>query len=133
MDTPGIHERLLDALNSHDLDRLVDCFHADYRSEQPVHPDRGFGGSEQVRENWGRIFDGVPDFRAELLREAEVDGEIWGEWQFSGTRKDGAELRMAGVIISGVRDGRIAWARLYLGDVETGEGIEAAVRRMSGD
>ena len=40
---------------------------------------------------------------------------------------------MAGVIIFGVRAGRIGWARLYVEPVEQkGEGIAAAVRGMSG-
>ena len=40
---------------------------------------------------------------------------------------------MAGVMLLGVRDGLIAWARLYVEPVEHGEGIEAAVREMTGD
>ena len=39
---------------------------------------------------------------------------------------------MAGVIVFGVRDERFAWARLYVEPVEQGDGIEAAVREMSG-
>jgi hypothetical protein len=39
---------------------------------------------------------------------------------------------MAGVIVFGVREDRLAWARLYIEPVErTGEGIEAAVRDMT--
>jgi hypothetical protein len=41
---------------------------------------------------------------------------------------------MAGVIVAGVRDGRWASARLYVEPVEReGAGIDAAVRRMSGE
>ena len=41
---------------------------------------------------------------------------------------------MAGVMVCGVRDGRMAWARLYIEPVEqAGAGIDAAVRRMTGD
>jgi hypothetical protein len=37
------------------------------------------------------------------------------------------------VIIAGVRDDRIAWARLYVDEVEReGAGIDAVVRRMVG-
>ena len=49
-------ERLLDAQNRHDLDVFVVCFHDDYRSEQPIHPDRTFIGSGQVRETWSAVF-----------------------------------------------------------------------------
>jgi len=41
---------------------------------------------------------------------------------------------MAGVIICGVRDGRMSWARLYVEPVEqAGAGIEAVVRQMTGE
>jgi hypothetical protein len=41
---------------------------------------------------------------------------------------------MAGVIVGGVRNGRLRWARLYVEPVEQGgAGIDAAVRSMSGE
>lgn len=55
--------RLHDAMNEHDQEAFSACFHEDYKSEQPVHPGRGFGGREQVRANWSAIFSRVPDFR----------------------------------------------------------------------
>jgi hypothetical protein len=80
-------ERLRDAQNAHDLDAFVACFDPRYRSEQPVHPDRAFVGSDQVRANWAAVFAGVPDFH---------------------------------------------WGRLYLEDVEAGQGIDRAVQEMAG-
>jgi hypothetical protein len=78
-------------MSARDIDALLDCFAEDYRSDQPAHPDRAFGGREQVGENWSAI-------------------------------------------LAGVRDGRVAWARLYVEPVEeAGGGIRAAVRRMSGE
>ena len=127
-------ERLQAATNAHDIDAFVDLFHEDYASDQPAHPDRAFRGSEQVRRNWSAIFEGTPDFRAELVR-AGADGETeWSEWHWQGTHEDGTTLDMAGVIVFGVRDGRFAWARLYIEPVErAGAGIDAAVRAMTGD
>jgi hypothetical protein len=122
-----IAEQLCAAMNAHDIDAFVALFAPDYESDQPAHPDRAFVGSEQVRRNWSEMFAGVPDFRAELTR-ASADGEtLWTEWRWSGTG-----LQMAGVIVFGVRDHRFAWARLYVEPVEHGEGIEAAVRDLSG-
>ena len=41
---------------------------------------------------------------------------------------------MAGVIVFGIREGLVAWARLYVEPVEQGgAGIEAAVRDMTGE
>ena len=118
---------LEEAMNAHAIDAFVDLFAEDYDSEQPAHPDRRFRGREQVRANWSGIFAGVPDFRAELVATA-ADGEtVWTEWRWHGTG-----LEMAGVMVMVVTDGRIAQARLYVEPVEQGEGIEAAVREMSG-
>ena len=124
--------RLLDAMNAHDLEAMLDCFHDDYSSEQPVHPGRGFSGRAQVRANWSTILQGVPDFSAELLGHALGEAQEWSEWRWSGTRHDGSRLDAAGVIVAGVRDGRIAWARLYMEPVEAAqETIDDAVRSMT--
>ena len=124
-------ERLRDAQNRHDLDAFVACFDPRYRSEQPVHPDRAFVGSEQVRRNWAEVFAGVPDFRAELVRSAEVGDTWWAEWHWQGTRSDGTPLDMRGVTIFGVREDHIVWGRLYLEEVEGGQGIDQAVQQMA--
>jgi hypothetical protein len=129
---PGlVVERLDAAMNQHDLEAFLACFHDDYGSEQPAHPGRAFRGIDQVRENWSAIFAGVPDFRSDLLRAVAVHDTEWSEWRWQGTRGDGSLLDMAGVIICGVRDGRIGWARLFVEPVEEQERIETAVRRMS--
>jgi hypothetical protein len=105
--------RMHAAMNAHDIDAFVACFAADYDSVQPAHPDRAFRGREQVRANWSAVFSGVPDFRAE---------------------SDGGRLDMAGVIVLGVRDELVAWARLYVEPVEeAGAGIDAAVREMTAE
>lgn len=46
----AVSERLMQAMNAHDLDAEVACFRDDYRSEQPAHPARTFTGREQVRQ-----------------------------------------------------------------------------------
>jgi ketosteroid isomerase-like protein len=123
---------LVDAMNAHDIEAFVSLFAADYDSEQPVHPDRAFRGRDQVRANWSAVFAGVPDFRAELVATAVDADTVWTEWRWHGTHEDGSPLEMAGVVILSVRDGRVAQARLYVEPVQRGEGIDAAVREMSG-
>lgn len=120
--------RLRQAVDDHDVDAIVDCFTANYRNETPAHPTRGFQGAEQVRTNWERIFAGVRDITAEVLRMA-VDGDVvWSEWEMRGTRPDGQPHLMRGVIILGVNDRRAEWARFYLEPVDTGEGgVDAAI------
>ncbi len=129
----AVTTRLRDAMNSHDLEAFLECFHEDYRSEQPAHPGRGFGGRDQVRANWSAIFAGVGDFAADLVSHCQDEGREWSEWRWTGTRQDGSILDMAGVIIVGVRDGRIAWGRLYVEPVQAAdETIDEAVQRMAG-
>ena len=124
---------LAEAMNAHAIDRFVSLFAPDYDSRQPVHPDRAFVGRDQVRANWSAVFAGVPDFRADLVATAVEADTLWSEWRWRGTHEDGTRLDMAGVIVCGIQGGTLAWARLYVEPVESGgEGIDAAVREMSG-
>jgi ketosteroid isomerase-like protein len=131
--TPAeVLERLHRRMNDHDLQGFLGCFAQDYRSEQPAHPDRAFGGRAQVEENWGAIFRDVGDFQADLIRSV-VDGDsVWAEWNWYGTRADATPLVMRGVTVFGVGDGCIRWGRLYMELVEeSGAGIGEAVKRMT--
>jgi hypothetical protein len=128
----AVIDRLVQAVNGHDLEGLVSCFADDYVNETPVHPQRGFTGSDQVRSNWMRIFAGVPDIEAAVLRRAERDGHIWTEWEMSGTRReDGGPFLMRGVVIFGTRDDVISSARFYLEPAEEASGdVDAHTRRV---
>lgn len=120
-------KRMQDALNRHDLEAFLECFEANYRSEQPVHPNRGFGGKEQVQKNWAGMFQSFPDFEAQVLRHTADGGVVWSEWRWTATGLD-----MAGVIIMGVKEERIAWARLYMETVEEdGQDIDEAMRSIT--
>jgi hypothetical protein len=125
-----VMNRLLSAMNAHDLDAFVACFAPNYRSEQPAHPSRAFDGSDKVRENWTSVFAGVPDFNAELLLSATTDdGVEIGEWRWSGTHTDGSPFAMRGVTVMGIEGEQIAWARLYMDVVEDdGADINQMVR-----
>lgn len=113
-------DRLVQATNAHDIERLVACFAEDYALDAPAHPERSFRGTEQVRSNWTRIFAGVPDISARLLRSAVAGDTAWTEWEMSGTRGDGAAHRMLGVFIFGVAGGLIRWGRMFLEPLELG-------------
>jgi ketosteroid isomerase-like protein len=130
----AVLQRLLAALNAHDLDALVACFADDYVNETPAHPRRSFRGNGQVRTNWTQIFAGVPDLSAHVPRTA-VDGDtLWTEWDLSGTRPDGTAVLMRGVVIFGVTANAIASARFYLEPVEETSGdVDAHTRRVVGD
>jgi ketosteroid isomerase-like protein len=130
-------QRLQQAMNAHDLDALTSCFASDYRNETPLHPAQNFVGSAQVRQNWTRILASVPDLSATLVRWAEgPPGTCWAEWDWRGTRADGAPLHLAGVTVLGMdgsAGGAFAWSRFYLEPVEErGVAVDAAVRTTVG-
>jgi ketosteroid isomerase-like protein len=133
----SVIERLRLATNAHDLDAVVECFAETSHNETPAHPGRGFVGREQVHSNWERIFAGVPDISADVLRTS-VDGDVvWSEWEMSGTRRDGVPHVMRGVIIFGIADGCASWARFYLEPVDTDDesataGVERVLSERSG-
>jgi len=124
-------ERLNLAMNAHDARRLASLCARDYRSSQPLHPDRGFGGSAQVLENWSAVFAGVADFGSYLVASSQ-DGETeWGEWDWHGHYVDGSPFAMRGTTIFVIRDGLIAEGRLYMEPVGTDGGdIDAAVQEL---
>ena len=130
-------DRLIEAVNAHDLDRLVGQFADDVRSETPAHPARSFVGREQVRRNWSQILGSIPDLEARLLTStttARPDGATteWAEIAFDGHRPDGAPWRMRGVTINDIVDGRIVALRFYLEPVdEAPVGVDAAVRTIT--
>ncbi|MEO6201211.1 MAG: nuclear transport factor 2 family protein [Cryobacterium sp.] len=125
--------RLARAMNAHDLTALVACFADDFVNETPAHPERGFTGSEQVHRNWSRIFSGIPDFQAEVVRSIVHGNTAWTEWEQRGTRRDGATHLMRGVAIMTGSEGVLTHVRFYLEPVELTSGdVNAAIERTMG-
>jgi ketosteroid isomerase-like protein len=120
----AVVDRLDAALRAHNLDALVDAFHPDFHGEQPLHPGAGSVDREQLRRNWATIFANVPDVRADVLDTAVAGDTVWSEWRIYGTRRDGAALDLRSVWIFGVREGRVAWARLYREPIAADEADE---------
>lgn len=129
MTPPPVLQRLMDAVNGHDLDALAACFTPDFLSETPAHPDRAFQGRDQVRHNWAAIFRAVPDIQITCPRWSDAGDCLWAEQEFSGTRVDGGRHLMRGVTIFGVRRDQLASVRFYVEPVQSdGAGIGASVR-----
>ncbi len=124
-------ERLIQAWHSHDARRVAALFAEDYLSDQPAHPGRAFTGNEQVLANWTEVFEGVPDFSAELLASSVAGDTEWAEWSWTGRHPDGSAFAMRGVTVLVIRDGLIAEGRLYMEPVDAAEDdIDAAVREL---
>ena len=112
---PAQVERLRDAINSHDADRVADCFTETYQCDMPIHPSRGFTGRARVRENYQAMFARIPDLRATVLRSCQDESGVWSEWEMSGTSDEGTPSVMTGVvIILSVVAERIEHTRFYL-------------------
>jgi ketosteroid isomerase-like protein len=126
-----IAERLSAAVNSHEVERVVELFTDDYVNETPIHPSRNFTGREQVRRNWSQIFAGVPDVEAVVLRSDQVGDQVWSEWEMRGTRVDGIAHLMRGMMRFTVEGDRASAVRFYLEPVDASEhDADESVRRL---
>ena len=124
----AVVKRLREAMNRHDPEAMLECFDPNYRSEQPAHPNRGFGGKDQVLKNWSAMFESFPDFEAELLRNSPDGDVVWSEWHWRATG-----LNMAGITVMRIKEDRILWARLYMEPVEEqGQDIDEAMQTITG-
>ncbi len=112
--TPSVLLKMEVAINAHDIDTFVNCFASDFVGEQPVHPERNLIGAEQVRKNWTALFAQVPDLQAKLITHM-IAGELgWSEWHWQGNHTNGTKLDMRGVVVVGLGENAITWARLYM-------------------
>jgi hypothetical protein len=112
-------QQMVSAINDHDLPSLVSCFHSDYISHQPVHPERSFQGQQRVVENWGWVFNRFDDFEAEVLDFAFRDCTIWSEWVWRGSDAEGENIEVRGIMILTIEDDLIRFGRLYMEPVRT--------------
>lgn len=125
--------QLRDRTNAHDLEGMAARFHPDYVSEQPFHPARSFVGRAQMKANWGALLDGVPDMRAEIVRDTQDGDTVWSEWHWTGTTQSGEPFDLRGVTLFEVHDGLITSGRLFAELVERdGVGIAESVEAVVG-
>lgn len=132
MDPKTTVERWVDAINQHNPDAVASCFDLDYRDEAPARRGESVVGREKVRQNFVTFFKDIPDIRAELIGCVAEGEKLWMEWRMGGTRKDGTQMEFAGVNIFGVKDGRLAWGRIYSELVREVGDIDAQIGRMAG-
>ena len=125
--------QMVERTNAHDLEGMAALMHQDYRSEQPFHPARGFGGRAQMKANWGAILTGVPDLRAEVPASVQDGDVVWSEWHWWGTTEQGEPFDLRAITQFTVRDGLVVRGRLFAELVEQGGAdINDAVEAQSG-
>ena len=131
-DPRAVIDRLTAAQNAHDVDAMLACFDERTRGTAAV-PSEASRGIDQVR-----AMVGAARSRPGLSRGGrQVGGRgrrgVRGRSTGPEPRRTARPLDERGVVILGIDDNRIAWARLYVDEVNReGTGIDAVVRRMAG-
>lgn len=104
-----LHE-LADAFNAHDIDGVMSCFAPDCSLDMPRGPEphgTRFEGFEQVRTGLLTRFATTPDVHYSDL-EHFVSGTCgMSKWLLTGTKVDGAKVRVRGCDFYTFRDGRV--------------------------
>ena len=122
---PGAVVRSLHrAVVAHDLEGMVAHFAPDYVLENPVHPDRGFRGSDQVRRNWSHLLASLAGLELEERRLVADGPTVWTEIVIRGRLADGTEQVLCGVMIFRIDGGLIAAGTFYLEPVAR-DGLDA--------
>ncbi|HEV7211823.1 MAG TPA: nuclear transport factor 2 family protein [Blastococcus sp.] len=124
--------KLREAMNAHDAERMAAWFAPDYRSEQPVHPNRGYSGRDTMTTIWAELHQAVPDMVCDVVASVSDGATAWAEWHWHGHYSDGSPFEMRGVTIADLTDdGLVAAQRLYVEQVEhDGPGIEESERQL---
>jgi ketosteroid isomerase-like protein len=104
--------RLFDSIERGDVEAVADC----YAPELVVW--HNFDGLDQPREDNLKTLAGligrIGDRRYEDRRLNVFDGGFVQQHVLTGVRKDGVRVRLAGVLVGAVRDGKIARLDEYL-------------------
>jgi ketosteroid isomerase-like protein len=122
---PGISvekgKAILDAVNAHDLDALMEYFAEDCSLDMPRGPDpwgRRFIGKAAVREGLASRFKGLPDVRYSDDRHWVSGNMLFSEWLLAGTTPDGIPVKVRGCDHYEFRDGKVVRKDSYWKIVE---------------
>jgi putative hydrolase of HD superfamily len=102
----SVVDRVLDALNAHDIDAFVACY-APEATIEDGHDHVVARGQDELRERYGTMFDSLPNVRVEALSRIEVGEFVVQEELVTGR---GDPVRHVAVYL--VRDDLVARERL---------------------
>ena len=109
-------DRFADAWNRHDLDALMSMMTDECVFEASAGPDvngQRSEGREAVRAAFAAVFQTYPDAHWAHPRHIVSGDRAVSEWTFTGTRRDGTRVEVAGCDLFTLRDGRIAVKNSY--------------------
>jgi steroid delta-isomerase-like uncharacterized protein len=104
-------ERFADAWNRHDLDALMSMMTDDCvfdASAGPQASGQRSRGPVAVRAAYAAVFDAFPDAHWAGARHFIAGDRGVSEWTFTGTRRDGRRVEVAGCDLFTFQDGKIA-------------------------
>ena len=109
-------ERFAEAWNRHDLDALMSMMTEDGVFEASAGPavvGHRSEGQRAVRAAYAAVFEAFPDAHWANPRHFVAGDRGVSEWTFTGTRRDGVRVEVAGCDLFTFRDGRIALKNSY--------------------
>ena len=109
-------ERFAEAWNRHDPDALMLMMTDDGVFDASAGPDvhgRRSEGKQAVRAAYAEVFETFPDAHWANARHFVAGNRGVSEWTFTGTRRDGTRVEVAGCDLFTFRDGKIAIKNSY--------------------
>lgn len=105
-----ILERLAEAFNDHDLDRIMEFFSDDCSLDMPRGPapwGTRYVGKAEVREGLQTRFEMLPDVHYGDVRHFATEDMGVSEWLVTGTLKSGESVRVRGCDHYEFREGKV--------------------------
>jgi ketosteroid isomerase-like protein len=105
-----ILERLAEAFNEHDLDRIMEFFSDNCSLDMPRGSDpwgTRYIGKEAVRKGLQARFEMLPDVHYEDVRHFATESMGFSEWLVTGTPRSGASVKARGCDHYEFRDGKV--------------------------
>ena len=109
-------ERFAEAWNRHDPDALMVMMTDDGAFDASAGPDvygQRSEGKQAVRAAYAAVFETFPDAHWANARHFVAGNRGVSEWTFTGTRRDGTRVEVAGCDLFTFRDGKIAIKNSY--------------------
>jgi steroid delta-isomerase-like uncharacterized protein len=115
MTEPPLQE-ILEAFNSHDVDRVMSFFADDCVMDMPRGPAPGgrqLVGKDEVRSGVQSRFDGIPDIHYGDDGHWSCGNRAVSEWTIRGTQANGEPIEVRGCDILEFTDGKISRKNSY--------------------
>lgn len=109
-------ERLIDAVNRHDVDAIMHAMTADcvIEAAQPSPDGTRHAGQQAARRYWEAVFQRSPEISIEVEEIFAAGDSCAVRHRYRWVEEDGTAAHVRGAILFRVRSGRIAEMRAYV-------------------